>query len=94
MGDFDGCIAKRDEVVGILSKMFPHIDKGETRENYFPDPSGKSIMDEVYFELDNEDLVRLWCDDYDETFRIKMGWSEGLTVMIMSSEVNDWVGDY
>mgnify|MGYP001384717586 CR=1 FL=1 len=94
MGDFDGCIAKRDEVVGILSKMFPHIDKvDDEEENYFPDPSGKSIMDEVHFELDNEDLVRLWCDDYDETFRIKMGWSEGLTVMIMSSEINEWLGD-
>ena len=65
----------------------------DLEENYFPDPSGKSIMDEVYFELDNEDLVRLWCDDYDETFRIKMGWSEGLTVMIMSSEINEWLGD-
>jgi hypothetical protein len=94
MGDFDGCIAKRDEVVGILSKMFSHIDKDEIRDrNYHPDPSGNSIMDEVYFEFGNEDLVRLWCSDYDETFRIKMGWSEGLTVMIMSSEINEWLND-
>lgn len=55
MGDFNGCITKRDEVVGILSKMFSHIDKDEIRDwNYYPDPSGNSIMDEVYFEFDNK----------------------------------------
>ena len=84
---------KRDEVVGILSKMFPLIDKVQIRQNYFPDPSEKSIMDEVYFELDNEDLVRVWCSDFDEIYRMKMGWSEGLTVMIMSSEINEWLDD-
>ena len=91
--DFDSCIVNRDEVVGILSKMFPLIDKVQIRQNYFPDPSEKSIMDEVYFELDNEDLVRVWCSDFDEIYRMKMGWSEGLTVMIMSSEINEWLDD-
>ena len=51
------------------------------------------VLENVYFDFDKEYLVRFWCSDFDETFRIKMGWSEGLTVMIMSSEVNEWLGD-
>ena len=92
--DLDSCEVNRDEVVVILSKMFPDIDKIEDIEKYPGDPSGKSIMYAVSFNLDKGDFVRVWCSDYDETFRNQMDWSEGLTVMIMSSEVNDWVVDY
>ena len=91
--DLDSCEVNRDEVVVILSKMFPDIDKIKKIEKYPDDPSGKSIIEAVSFELDKDDFVRVWCSDFDETFRIKMGWSEGLTVMIISSEVKEWLND-
>ena len=73
--------------------MFPNIDSIKDIQKFVGDPSGNSLMDEIFFELDNEYWVRVWCSNYDETYRIKMGWSEGLTVMIMSPEINEWLSD-
>jgi len=91
--EFNSCIAQRNKVGVILSKMFPNIDSIKDIQKFVGDPSGNSLMDEIVFALDNEYLVRVWCSNYDETYRIKMGWSEGLTVMIMSPEINEWLSD-
>ena len=88
--DLDSCIAKRNEIVVILSKMFPNARK---RELIFPntfDPSGNSIMDDISFFLDSG-KIRANCSNWDETFRIKHNYSEGLSVAIQSKEITEWL---
>jgi len=92
--DFDGCIQKRNEIVEELSKTFPNIQKTEEIFEHSSDPSGNSIIDAVYFEFDSGDRVEVSCDNFEETFRIKNSWSEGLNLSISSKEIISWLSDY
>ena len=92
--DFDGCIQKRNEIVEELSKTFPNIQKTEEIFEHSADPSGNSIIDAVYFEFDSGDRVEVSCDNFEETFRIKNNWSEGLNLSILSKKIISWLSDY
>ena len=92
--DFDGCLQKRDEIIEILSKMFqdtPMSPEGTTTHPL--DPSGDSIIDAVNFYLDSGDSARSHCSDWEENFRIKNNFSEGLSVEIRSEEIRRWLKD-
>ena len=89
--NFQGCIQKRNEIVEELSKMFPNIQKTEDIFEHSVDPSGNSIVDIVYFEFDSGDRVEVSCDNFEETFRIKNNWSEGLNLSISSKEIISWL---
>jgi len=92
--DFDGCIQKRDEIDKVLSSMFPDAQKYEHVFNSSADPSGKSIVDTIDYIFKSGSEVSNYCVNYDETFRIKINWHEGLTVSIESAEITSWLGDY
>jgi len=92
--DFDSCIAKRDEIVSELSKVFPNADKSESFFKHAVDPSGNSIVDAVYFELDSGVESEVSCYNFEETLRIKKNWAEGLQVSIDSEEITSWLSDY
>jgi len=92
--DFDGCMQKRDEIAKVLSQMFPNTPKKEYSYSHNSDPSGKSIVDQIDFVYKSGDKATIYCVDYEETFRIKKNWSEGLTVSIKSVEIISWLTDY
>ena len=88
--DFDGCKQKRGEIVEIVSGMFPNAQKLEQINKYNADPSGNSIFDTVFFVFDSGDQIDVYCTNIEENFRIKNNSSEGLSVLIGSSEVIRW----
>ena len=90
--DFDGCIQKRDEIEETLSEMFPNAEKWDTIFPKSDDPSGKSITDKVYFELE-EGTLQLACTNYEETFRIKNNIVNSLTVIVRLEEIRRWLLD-
>jgi len=92
--DFDGCIAKRNEIVKVLLNMFPNAQKDESVYEYGSDPSGDSIVDTVVFAFDSGTEIDAYCVDMEETFRIKKNWSEGLRVSISSKETTNWLKNY
>jgi len=92
--DFDSCLAKKDEIVSELSKMFPNAQKIESDFVHPSDPSGKSIIDRISFHFDSGAEVNTECLDFDETFRIKANQNEGLIVSILSEEIINWFSDY
>ena len=92
--DFDGCKQKRDEIVEILSKMFPNVDKSESFFKHAIDPSGNSFVDEISFKFDSGNEVEGQCIDFEETFRIKNNYTEGLSVSTKSEEISSWLSDY
>ena len=92
--DFDSCLVKRDEIVEVLSEMFPNADKDE---NVYPHPAdflGDSIKNDVYFLFDSGDYIEASCDNFEETLRIKNNWSEGLNIVIKTSENIKWLGNH
>jgi len=88
--DFDGCIQKRDEIEEELSKVFSNTQKSENVFKHSADPSGRSIVDAIYFEFDSGALAELSCYDYEETFRISKKWSDIFVVGIRSKEIRNW----
>ena len=92
--DFDGCLQKKDEVVAVLSEIFPNANKIESSYKHVEDPSGNSVIDQVSFELESGVVSEVSCYDFDETFRNKKNWTEGLQVSIDLEEISIWLGDY
>ena len=92
--NFDGCIQKRDEIAEIFSKSFTNADRFQEIREIPSDPSGKSIVDQVNFVFNSGNSVMVYCTDYDETIRLKNVWQEGLVVVLMLDEINEWVSDY
>ena len=92
--DFDSCIQKRDEIAGELSKMFPNAQKIEKTKQHPADSSGKSIVDAISFLFSTGNKLNVYCDNFEESFRIRNVWSEGLVVFIQSKEIASWLGSY
>ena len=89
--NFDACIYKRDQIVDLFSRSFPNAQTIESIFNHGVDPSGKSIIDAVYFEFNSGTVIEVSCNELDEVFRREMGWSEGLIVLITPKDIDDWL---
>jgi hypothetical protein len=48
---------------------------------------------DVDFEFNSGDEIEVSCDNFEETFRIKKNWTEGLNVIIRSAESSKWYVD-
>ena len=92
--DFDSCLKKRDEIVEVVSKMFPNQQKIEDFFVMPSDPSGESIVDGVYFIFNSGAEIEISCDNFEETYRNKNNWSEGLNVSIDTKEILSWGSDW
>jgi len=89
--DLDGCMKERDKIIEITSEMFPNASKTEYSYSHSADPSGKSMKYDVYFEYDSGVEIEVSCDNFEENFRIKNNWSEGLNFSISSAETTKWL---
>ena len=92
--DFDSCIQKRDEIIEELSMMFSNVQKTEYSIEHSADPSGDSIVEGVDFKFDSGEKIKVYCNNFEETLRIKKDWSEGLSVSLDSKEILNWLTDY
>ena len=94
INDFDSCIQKRDEIVEVLSPMFINAHKSQSIQPHTSDPSGNSDTDMVAFEFDEGHIIKVYCSDFEENFRISKNWDEGLLVIINTEEIESWLSDY
>ena len=92
--NFNGCIQKRQEIVLELSRMFSIVNKDEWVQEHNLDPSGNSIIDAIEMLLDSGESLVLHCSNWEETFRNKNNYSEGLSISIDSVETSEWMSDY
>ena len=92
--DFDSCIQKRDEIVKVLSKMFPDVQKTVDIHAHAIDPSGDSIINIIFYKFDSGAQIDANCIDFEETLRIKNNWSEGLGIFVISKEIHEWFQNY
>jgi len=89
--DFDSCLRKKDEIVAELSKIFPDIQKEEGTFEHPADTSGNSVVDFAYFYFDLGGKSEVSCVNFEETFRNKINWSEGLDVAVDTEEISEWL---
>ena len=85
---FDACIKRRNQIVEILTNMFPDVKTGP-----FIDEDNEGIMDK--FSLGNsERIIDVSCSDLEETYRLKNNFREGLEFVIRNEEFSKWGLDY
>ena len=86
--DFDACIKRRNQIVEILTNMFPDVKTGP-----FIEEDNEGIMDK--FSLGNsERIIDVSCSDLEETYRLKNNFREGLEFVIRNEEFSKWGLDY
>jgi len=86
--DFDACIKRRNQIVEILTNMFPDVKSGP-----FIEEDNEGIMDK--FSLGNsERIIDVSCSDLEETYRLKNNFREGLEFVIHNEEFSKWGLDY
>ena len=86
--DFDACIKRRNQIVEILTNMFPDVKTGP-----FIDEDNEGVMDK--FSLGNsERIIDVSCSDLEETYRLKNNFREGLEFVIRNEEFSKWGLDY
>jgi len=86
--DFDACIKQRDKIEEIITGMFPDLKTDKSIEE-----NNQGTID--YFSLsDLNATIDVYCQDFEETYRLKNNFTEGLVFAIHNEEFSDWVLDY
>ena len=89
--DLNGCHKKQNEIVEEISKIFEDAKKSERSFKSRHDPSGKSTKDKVKFTFNSGDEIQVNCSNWEENLRIKNNWGEGISVIIATNEVLNWL---
>ena len=89
--DLNGCHKKQNEIVEEISKIFEDAKKSERSFKSRHDPSGKSTKDKVKFTFNSGDEIQVVCSNWEENLRIKNNWGEGISVVISTNEVLNWL---
>ena len=88
--DFDACIKRRNQIVGILTNFFPDAETGSgvNKDN-------KSISDtfSIGYPAKNR-MIDVFCTDLEETYRLENKFNEGLSFIVRNKEFSDWVLGY
>jgi len=89
--DINSCHKKQNEIVEEISKIFEDAKKSEKSYKSRHDPSGKSTKEKVIFTFNSGDEIQIVCANWEENLRIKNNWTEGLSVIISTNEVLNWL---
>ena len=82
--DFDACIKQRDTIAKIITGMFTDLKTDKSIEE-----NNHSIND--YFSLsDLNATIDVYCQDFEETYRLKSNFTEGLVFAIHNEEFRKW----
>lgn len=85
--DFDACIKRRNQIAEILTDFFPDAETGS-----LIDEDNKGIADtfSIGYIAKNR-IIDVFCQDLEETYRLKNNLQEGLNFVVRNKEFSDWV---
>ena len=89
--DLNGCHKKQNEIVEEISEIFEDAKKSEQSYKSRLDHSGKSTKDKVKFTFNSGNEIQVNCSNWEENLRIKNNWEEGLSVIISTNGVLNWL---
>ena len=91
--DLDDCLKKQKEVEKVFSKIFTNYVREEDIGNHPIDSTGRSKVHYIKFEFESGDNAQLQCFDFEEKFRVKNNFSDGLSVVVRKNEISKWLLD-
>ena len=89
--NLSGCFSQLDEIAKEIEKSIPNLIKDVREGKSKLDESGKSKSYNTYFTLSSGDEIILICNNWDEKLRIKNNWTEGLSVILRTKEIGNWL---
>jgi hypothetical protein len=90
VNDIGNCRVKKQEIMDVVSGMFPDKKIQESTRPHRGDPSGDSRLESFAVFFPSGSSIQVGCTDFEETFRIKSNQTEGLNFSIVSEEILNW----
>ena len=94
INDINSCLKQRSKISKEIENIINEYKKYEGKEKSPLDKSGKSYSSNINYALYSGDQVVLACNDWEENLRKKKNWTEGLSVVLHSNEVKNWIIDF
>ncbi len=86
-----GCFSQLDEITKEIEANISNFTKDVREGKSKLDKSGKSISYNTYYTLSSGDVIMLTCNNWDEKLRKKKNWTEGLSVVMRTKEMGNWL---
>ena len=77
-------------MINDLDNNYPNLDKSDKTTFKHPSPrnkSGKSIVTQISYYFENNDIIQVTCYDYSK----EHGSQDHLNVSLQTYEFNDWL---
>ena len=83
-----GCLKQMDIVIKDLTNSFPNLDQTKKRKRkHRGDPSGKSMITEIYFNFIEGDVIAIQCTDFSK----EVNYNDQLSIEIATAKYYDWL---
>ena len=89
--NLNGCFSQLNEIAKEIESSITNLTKDVREGKSKLDKSGKSISYNTVYTLRSGDEIVLVCNNWDEKLRKKNNWTEGLSVVIRTKEVGNWL---
>ena len=97
--DLKECLAIKKDISKEFDKIFSNLIVYDDVRSHDYDKSGKSKQYQRVYSFGNassrDNHIRIECDTWSKAIKDKEGWTGGLNVIAMTTEILDWVySDY
>tara|TARA_Y100000768_G_scaffold385583_1_gene371999 strand:- start:65 stop:664 length:600 start_codon:yes stop_codon:yes gene_type:complete len=94
INNIDSCLKQRNKISKEIENIINKYEKYEATAKNQLDKSGKSYTSNINYDLYSGDQIVLACNDWEEKLRKKNNWVEGLSVVLHSNDVKNWLIDF
>ena len=74
-----------------FENLFKNYTKSEYKVTSSLDTTGRSYTLRTKLKFKNNDSIIVQCSDWEESFRRKNNFGEGISVVVQKKEVNVWL---
>ena len=89
--DLNGCFSQLNEIAKEIELSITNLTKDVREGKSKLDKSGKSMSYNTVYTLRSGDEIVLVCNNWDEKLRKKNNWTEGLSVVMRTKKLGNWL---
>ena len=84
------CKEKKSEIIKEIEDLFFGATKDEYKVVSSLDPTGRSYTLRTRFNLKNNGSIIVQCSDWEENFKKKNNFGEGISLVVQNGEIFEW----
>ncbi len=86
-GNISECYPLKKKIINNVRRLFSNSEEYSGKVKHHLDKSGKTIVDQNYFQLNSGDLILIECYDWSE----EMSYGDKLSISIRSVELSNFI---